>query len=51
MFTHEAGADPAEEARVFCQEHFPQNPETDCVDAMLWNAKAAFDEIKAKQEL
>merc|ERR1711968_313146 len=50
-FVHEEGANPADEARAFCQEHFPSAPESDCVEAMLQNAKRALDEIQSKQEL
>ena len=50
-FTHEEGADPAYEAKLFCLEHFGGVPEKDCVEHMLQNAKRALDEIQAKQEL
>jgi hypothetical protein len=50
-FVHEEGADPAEESRVFCQQHFPDADESQCVEAMLGNAQQALEEIRGKQEL
>ena len=48
QFAHEEGANPADEARHFCSLHFPDAPESDCVDAMLKNAMRAFDDIREK---
>ena len=47
-FVHEEGADPAEEARTFCEAHFDAVPQSDCVEHMLKSAARALDEINAK---
>ena len=48
QFIHEEGADPADEARHFCREHFEGVDESQCIEAMLENAKRALDEINAR---
>ena len=52
-FVHEEGANPQDEARAFCLDHFANVPEHECIEAMLENAKRALEEIQArhKQEL
>ena len=47
-FVHEEGANPADEAREFCQLHFPGADEGKCVEAMLQNAAKALDEVNAR---
>ena len=47
-FVHEEGANPGDEARAFCAEHFAEVPESECVDAMLQNAKKALDEATSR---
>ena len=49
-FVHSEGADPREESRSFCQEHFPQANEGECIEAMLSNAARALDDINAREE-
>ena len=48
-FTHEEGGDPADEARLFCAEHFSEVPESACVEHMMRAAQAALEEATAKQ--
>lgn len=52
-FVHEEGQNPADESRDFCQNNFPEAPETECVEAMLANAQKALEEVqmRAKEEL
>ena len=48
-FVHEEGANPFDEAKAFCLEHFPHaKPLEKCVDTMLRNAGQALDDIKAQ---
>ena len=47
-FTHEEGANPAEEADAFCELHFSKVPRSDCVEAMLKNAQTALDEAQGQ---
>lgn len=43
-FTHEEGANPADEAREFCALHFESVPESACVESMLQSAQRALEE-------
>lgn len=47
-FIHNEGANPANEAKAFCLDHFANVPERECVDAMMQNAKRALDEIQSR---
>lgn len=50
-FSHEEGANPAEEAEAFCIVHYSAVPLNDCVQAMLQNAQMALEEAqKANKE-
>ena len=51
QFVHEEGANPSEEARDFCQIHFPKAPEDQCVETMISHAQKALEEIQEKIEL
>ena len=43
-FSHAEGADPAEEARLFCGAHFAASDPGSCVEAMLLNMQRAYEE-------
>ena len=43
-FTHEEGANPADEARAFCAEHFEAVPPSACVEQMLRSAQRSLEE-------
>ena len=43
-FSHAEGADPAEEARLFCGVHFAASDPGSCVEAMLLNMQRAYEE-------
>jgi hypothetical protein len=50
QFSHHVGENPADEADAFCTEHFPKAPTADCVEAMLGNLQAGWEEALEKEQ-